>query len=337
METTSGTTAKSSRSTPSAGRIDPQAQAIVDAFAKRPKLDASLDDAGYVAAVRAGYRAFSTNDDGPAGPPEPVAIAEDTSIAGPNGTLPARIYRSRENKGGPLVVWFHGGGFIAGDLDTHDRPLRALVNRCSCTLLSVAWRLAPEHPFPAAIEDAHTATLWAAAHAKQLDTDPKRLIVAGDSAGGAGATIATMLARERGGPEIAMQVLVYPSADMRAGYTYPSWKQHDRIILDRSEVDRWFSMYLPPEVDRSDPHVSPALASAADLHCLPPAVVITGEFDPLRDEGETYAARLEEAGVAVSLSRYPGMIHGFFQMAGKLDAGKRVIEQIAKAIDGAEQ
>jgi acetyl esterase len=254
-----------------------------------------------------------------AGPPEPVAHVEEAVASSPRGTVPVRIYRPQTRSRAPLLVWFHGGGFVVGDIDTYDSPMRALANRCGCTVVSVAYRLAPEHPYPAGIEDAYTALHWAAANARTLGADPE-------------AIVAAMLARERCGPEVFMQVLLYPDGDARAGFNHASWRHYDGCVLERLVKDRQLAMYLPVSVDRTHPHVSPALSIPEYLRGMPSALIVTGEFDPQRDEGEQYAMRLRDAGIATSLTRNPGMIHGFFQMAEKFDAGKKVIGQVAAAI-----
>ncbi len=311
--------------TPTTGRLDPQAAALLDLFAKAPKIDEPRDDR-YIAIVRMGFAAFAKL----AGFPEPVDRVEDAQVNGPRGPIPIRLYRPRTSRPAPLLVWFHGGGFIVGDLDTFDAPMRALANRCRCPVLAVDYRLAPEHPFPAGIEDGYAALAWAAAHMDDIGSD--RLIVGGDSAGGNIATVVAMLAHERGGPRLALQVLLYPDADSRAGVNYPSWRDHDGCVLDRVATERWHAMYLPDNVDRMQRHVSPALAPAQSLSGLPPAFIVTAEFDPLRDEGEIYAERLREASVPVALVRYPGMIHGFMQMAAKLDAASQVMDRIAAVL-----
>jgi acetyl esterase len=222
-------------------------------------------------------------------------------------------------------------------LDAFDAPLRALANRCRCPVAAVDYRLAPEHPYPAGIEDGYAALEWAAAHVSDLagGLGASRIILGGDSAGGNIATVVAMLAHERGGPAVALQVLLYPPTDLRPGVDYQSWRDHDGRLLDRVAKDRWHAMYLPDNVDRTQRQVSPALASAQSLSGLPPAFIVTAEFDPLRDEGELYAAQLREASVPVALVRYPGMIHGFFQMAARLDAGRQVMDRVAAAVAGA--
>jgi acetyl esterase len=294
-----------------------------------------VDDLQYVEGARGGFRAFSTADNGPAGPAEPVARVEDLSIVTPAATLAARLYKSAGAQTGPLLVYFHGGGFIAGDLETHDRPLRAVANRCSATILSVVYRLAPENPYPAPVEDAYAAALWAAQHAAELGADPRRIVIGGDSAGGTLTALIAIVASKRGGPKLAGQILIYPGTDLRPGAVYPSWEENNGRMLTRIDVDRMYQMYLPQTVDPMDPAVSPLFAPQQDLSSLPPALVITAEFDPLRDEGELYATRLHDAGVPVTLTRYPGMIHGFLQMPGALAGARRAIDQIAQALSAA--
>jgi acetyl esterase len=313
--------------TPDTGRLDPQAKLILDLFAKRPAFDEPRDDR-YIAVLRLGFPGIAKL----AGPSELIDRVDNAQVNGPGGGIPVRIYRPRALATAPLLVWFHGGGFVVGDLDTFDAPLRALANRCACTVLSVEYRLAPEHPHPAALEDAYATLRWAASHAADLGVPSRRIVVGGDSAGGNIATVAAMLARDRGGPDVALQVLLYPDADARAGFNYASWREHDGRVLERASKDRQLAMVFPPPIDRSGPHVSPALAMPEDLRGLPPALIVTGEFDPQRDEGELYAERLREATVPVSLVRYPGMIHGFFQMAGQLDASRHVMARVALAI-----
>ncbi len=267
-----------------------------------------------------------------AGSPPPVAEARDLVLDGPAGALPARLYLPAPRRSLGLLVWLHGGGFVSGDLDGHDVPLRALAHAAGCAVLSVQYRLAPAHPFPAALEDAHAALCRASARARDWGCDPARLVVGGDSAGGNLATGAAMLCRDRGGPRLALQVLVYPDADARRGCNRQSWRDHDGLVLGRREKDRTLDLYLPGAIDRTAPLVSPALAPLATLRGLCPALVLTAEFDPQRDEGEHYAGRLREAGVAVALTRHDGMIHGFWQMGALLQAAHEATRQIAAAM-----
>ncbi len=268
----------------------------------------------------------------PAGSAAAVAQVRDLAIDGPGGALPLRLYLPEPRRSAALLVWLHGGGFVSGGLDSHDVPLRALADAAGCAVVAVAYRLAPAHPYPAAIRDAHAALLWAASHAASLGADASLLAVGGDSAGGNLAAVAAMLCRDEGDPRLALQVLVYPDGDARAGFRRESWRLHDGLVLGRADKDRTLALYLPDGIDRTDPHVSPALAPVEALRGLAPALVLTAEFDPQRDEGEAYAARLREAGVTVSLTRHAGMIHGFWQMAGLPGPADRANRQIAAAL-----
>ena len=271
-----------------------------------------------------------------AGPPEPVARVEHRTIPGPGGEIPVRVYRPDGRPPFPGLVYYHGGGWVIGDLDTHDSPVRALVNRARCVAVSVGYRLAPEHKFPAAVEDAFAAFRWTAAHADSLGIDPTRIAVAGDSAGGNLAAVVPLMARDEpapaeagGGPAPAFQLLIYPVIDH--DFTTASYRQNATGYQLTRRTMQWFwEQYLGTPEDGRDPHASPLRAE--DLHGLPPAFVITAEFDPLRDEGEAYARRLREAGVPAVVRRYDGLIHGFFRMAGVLDAGRRAIEEAAAAL-----
>ncbi len=271
-----------------------------------------------------------------AGPPEPVARVEHRTIPGPGGEIPVRVYRPDGRPPFPGLVYYHGGGWVIGDLDTHDSPVRALVHRARCVAVSVGYRLAPEHKFPAAVEDAFAAFRWTAAHADSLGIDPTRIAVAGDSAGGNLAAVVPLMARDEpapaeagGGPAPAFQLLIYPVIDH--DFTTASYRQNATGYQLTRRTMQWFwEQYLGTPEDGRDPHASPLRAE--DLHGLPPAFVITAEFDPLRDEGEAYARRLREAGVPAVVRRYDGLIHGFFRMAGVLDAGRRAIEEAAAAL-----
>lgn len=305
--------------TPETGQLAPAAATLLDFMRSRGAAPASVDG--------------SAPNGNLSGRSEPVDHVEDLQVDGAEAPIGARLYRPAGHQAGPLLLWFHGGGFVAGGLHSHDFPLRALANRASCAILAVDYRLAPAHPFPAAIRDAAASIGWAIAHAASLGLDPGRIMVGGDSAGGNIATVGAMLARDQGAGSIALQILVYPDADARAGFNHPSWSEHDGLVLDRVGKDASLDQYLPAGIDRTQPHVSPALAPLQALHGLPAALIVTAEFDPQRDEAELYAARLRQAGVRVALTRYPGMIHGFFQMAGVLKEGRALIDQMATAID----
>lgn len=258
-------------------------------------------------------------------PPPPVAAVEDLAAAG----LPARLYRPL---GGPerppLIVYFHGGGWVIGSVQGADATCRSLANAAGCAVLSVGYRLAPEHRFPAAVEDAQAATAWAAANAADLRCAPSRLAVAGDSAGGNLAAVVAILARDAGGPALAGQLLVYPATDMRGDY--PSIRENgESLLLSRADMAWFGANYLRTEADRDDPRASPMLAAS---HAeLPPAVIVTAEYDPLRDEGAAYAEKLRAAGVAVDLRQTPGMVHGFWSLAPFVPAAAAALADTARA------
>jgi acetyl esterase len=240
--------------------------------------------------------------------------------------LPLRIYRPDLEGPLPTLVYFFGGGWTLGSIDTADGICRQLANAVPCQVITVGYRLAPENPFPAAVNDCHQATQWIAAHASELQVDTNRIVVGGDSAGGNLAAATTLLARESG-PALAAQLLIYPNtlygsdtASMRAG--------DDPFLFNRTSVGWYWDHYLTDPADGRNPLASPLLAES---HAgLPPALVITAEYDPLRDEGEFYAEKLYAAGVPTQLSRYDGMVHGFFAMSGVLDGGRKAIAEAAE-------
>jgi acetyl esterase len=248
------------------------------------------------------------------GEPEPVEAVEDRTIPGPAGDIPVRIYRPAEPTGA-LLVWYHGGGWVIGDLQTADPTARKLANRSGAVVVSVDYRLAPEHPYPAAVDDAWAALQWVDAHASELGGDPTRVAVGGDSAGGNLSAVVALLARDTGGPAVRHQLLVYPAVDLTM--SHPSMDENgEGYLLTKAGMTWFIGHYLGPADGRAgldkDPKVSPL--HAPDLSGLAPATVITAGFDPLRDEGRSYAAALEAAGVAVEEHRYPTMIHGFISM-----------------------
>ena len=262
-----------------------------------------------------------------------VAEVQNFDIEGPGGSLPVRAYVPESEAPHPVVVFFHGGGFVYGSLDTHDNICLALAERADVLVLSVDYRLAPEHPFPAAIHDAYAAVEWAATHASDLDGDPDRLAVAGDSAGGNLATVVSLLARDRRtgdargttgeAPDIDHQVLVYPWLDPAARFDYESYALRED---ERSSV--WFfEKYASDPLDAGNTYFAPLLAD--DLSGLPPATIQVGGFDALRDEGFEYADRLESAGVSVSFENYEAMNHGFVSLLGLVDHADNAIDRIA--------
>jgi acetyl esterase len=262
-----------------------------------------------------------------------VADARDITIPGPGGAIPARLYRpqgSSTDEQLPVLVYFHGGGFTIGNIESHDATTRWLANRSGVAVVSVDYRLGPEHPFPAAAEDCFAATQWIAANGAEIGVDGSRVAVGGDSAGGNLAAVVALMAREAGGPEIRLQVLVYPAVDARMGHASID-ENASGYLLSKQDMEWFFGHYgLGTAVHAEDWRLSPLLAeSHADL---PPAVVITAEFDPLRDEGNAYAEALRRAGVEVDHQQYDGMIHAFFTMAGNVDAADDAQERVAKAL-----
>ncbi len=242
-----------------------------------------------------------------------VAETRTLSIPGPAGDIPAKHYRPAGGAGPvPLLVFYHGGGFVFGDLHTHDAACRLIARDAGVQVLAVDYRLAPEHPAPAAVDDAYAAYRWAREHAGELGADPRRVAVGGDSAGGCLAAVVTRLARDNGDPLPSLQWLIYPVTDV-AGQTRSRTLLGDGFLLTKRDIDWFESSYLAgSELDVTDPRVSPALAD--DLSGLSPALVITAGFDPLRDEGEQYAVKLRDAGVVVDHRRMPGMIHAFLNL-----------------------
>jgi acetyl esterase len=248
--------------------------------------------------------------------PEPVHEVTERDIPGPGGALRIRIYRPSGADALPALVYLFGGGWVLGTIDTSDGICRALTNLAGCVTVSVGYRPAPEHRFPAAVHDCHAAVRWVAEHADELGIDGSRIAVGGDSAGGNLSAAVTLLARD-GGPALVHQLLVYPNTDYRSDT--PSAREiTDPLLFNRHSVDWYWRAYLASPDDGDHPLASPLRAD--DLGGLPPATVITAEYDPLRDQGEQYAQRLAEAGVPVRQVRFDGMIHGFFAMTGVLDA-----------------
>ena len=303
--------------------VDPQVKAVLDKMAA-----AGIAHPTSVEDVRKAYLFYPKLS----GTPEHVFRVEDRMIPGLGGNIPARIYTPNSTSGLPILVFFHGGGFVAGSLDTHDSPLRSVTNRCDCIVVSVAYRLAPENKYPASTEDAYAATKWVAEHSADIGGDPHRIAVGGDGSGGNLAAVVTLMARERATPHLTFQLLIYPMLD--ATIMRPSWwTESNAPTVSRETKNEILGMYLPITGNLRDPFVSPIFAE--NLKNLPPALVITDEDDPMRDEGEEYADHLTQDGVVAKVSRYPKMIHGFFLMAGELDSGKKCIEEAASALRNA--
>jgi acetyl esterase len=304
--------------------LDPQARTLLDqldALDAPPMSQQSPEEARATMAVLGSL----------AGPPEEPVPTEDRSVPGPAGEIPVRIYRPDSEAPLPFVVYFHGGGWVIGDISTHDTTCQRLAAGVPAVVVSVDYRLAPEHHFPAAVDDCDAATGWVSAHAAEFGGDPARLAVAGDSAGGTLAAVVARHARDAGGPPIAFQLLVYPATDMTRAL--PSHSENGKGYLLDSDTMTWFLDHYLADADRRHPDASPLFAD--DLSGLPPALVVTAEFDPLRDEGEAYAERLRQAGVTVTMSRYDGMIHAFYGLDPVFDAAKRATAETVAALHDA--
>ncbi|HTQ61016.1 MAG TPA: alpha/beta hydrolase [Candidatus Solibacter sp.] len=263
------------------------------------------------------------------GSPEHVFRIADRQIPGPAGNIGVRIYTPSATTGLPIFVFFHGGGFVAGSIDTYDTPLRSVSNGCECIVVSVAYRLAPENKYPAAPEDAYAATKWVAEHGSELGGDADRIAVGGDGAGGNLAAVVTLMARDNNAPRLIFQVLIYPTLD--ASTLRPVWwEETNAPTVTRELKNEILSYYLPVTGNLRDPHVAPL--HAENLKHLPKALVISYEDNPMHDEGDEYATRLRQDGVVTRVSFYPDTIHGFFLMAGELDAGRKCVGEIASAL-----
>lgn len=302
--------------------LDPQARALLDQMASLggpPIHKLSVSEA----------RKQSMDMAAMQGVQEPVALVEDRTVPGPAGEIPVRLYTPAIEGPLPVFVYLHGGGWVIGGIESSDGLCRTLCNAARCIVISAGYRLAPENPFPAAVEDSYHALLWASENAGSFGGDAARVAVGGDSAGGNLTAVVTLIARDRGRPFLKYQLLLYPVTD--AACDTRSYRENaDGYFLTRDAMQWFWGHYIGKEIDRGNPLVSPL--RALSLKGLPPALVITAEYDPLRDEGEAYAERLKAAGVPVQLTRYDGMIHGFFMMGGILDQGRRALEQAATAL-----
>ena len=264
-----------------------------------------------------------------------VAEAKLMLAPGPAGPIVMRAYRpagAAREEILPALVFFHGGGYVIGDPDTHDVLCRQLENGARCAVFSVDYRLAPEDPFPAALEDCVAATRYVCTQAKALRLDAERIAVGGDSAGGNLATVTALLARDAGGPEIRFQLLIYPGTDMRA--VHPSHERNgEGYLLTRHTIAYFMRHYLPRAEDRADWRASPLLAKS--LAGLPPAYLLTAGFDPLLDEGRAYAERLAREGNEVAYREYPDMIHGFITFGGVLDTPNEAVAECCARLSAA--
>lgn len=298
--------------------LDSQIAAVLQQFRDVPEPDYSQLDAVQ-------YRQFSDNLL-PAIAGEPMIEVRNLRVAGAAGELDARLYRPLEQDNLPLLVFFHGGGFVIGNLDTHDNLCRSLASQTGAVVVSVAYRLAPESPFPAAPLDCYAATCWLVEYAGELGVDASRLALAGDSAGGNLALAVSRLAAQRQGPKISYQCLFYPVTEARRDNdSYNSFAEG--YFLTAALMGWFWQQYLESIGQGDDPLASPLRADG--LAALPPTTLISAEFDPLRDEGEAFALRLQQAGVPVRMQRCEGMIHGFISMAPFVERAAQVLSDAA--------
>ena len=263
---------------------------------------------------------------------ESIFRTEDRRIQGPGSDIALRIYTPRELKPGeklPVLLWFHGGGFVIGSLDTHDSACRMLANKADCLVVSVDYRLAPEAKFPAGVEDCQAAMKWTALHAVEFGGDANCMAVGGDSAGGNLAAVMAILARDAMHPKLVFQLLIYPCVAPEPE-TVSHHKFKEGYVLSRNSITWFYKQYLRSSKDVNDFRFAPLVHD--DLSGLPPALVIVAGYDPLRDEGIEYARKLIEAGNRVSLSNYEGMVHGFYLMGGVVDAARRAVAESADAL-----
>ncbi|MFB6170229.1 MAG: alpha/beta hydrolase [Haloarculaceae archaeon] len=263
----------------------------------------------------------------------PVDTVEEFTVDGPEEDLPLRLYADDEGgehvRGG--LVWFHGGGWVLGDLDTHDGVCRELAGRTGRVVVAVDYRLAPEHPFPAPLVDCHAATEWVVANADALGIDPDRVAVGGQSAGGTLAAAVSLLAAEAG-PDLAAQLLVYPALDTRRD-TDPHRENAEGYLLTSAAMAWYWEHYIGGPVHAANPYAVPARATDERLRGQPPAVVLTCGYDPLRDEGDSYAERLRAAGTAVEQVQFPALPHGFLTMGAAVDAVDEALDALAAGLD----
>lgn len=312
----------------SAMAIDPQLKSLLDQIAgagRPPVWQQTVQEA------REGLRALARMTDTRE---VPIGKVESRSVAGGAGEIAARFYTPVAAGSAPLpaLVYFHGGGFVLGDLDTHDTLCRALAAEAGCKVIAADYRLAPEHKFPAAVEDAYAATKWVEDNASLIGIDPNRIAVGGDSAGGTLAAVVTQLAKLKGAPKIIYQLLFYPV--MRLQDDTPSRRRlADDVILPKQALDWFREQYLGPDASPDDARVTPL--AAPDFSGLPPAYVLTAGCDPLLDEGREYADRLREAGVAVEYVCYDQMVHGFLNMSALVETARIAIKRAGQALKAA--
>ena len=300
--------------------VHPQVQAVLDQAAA---LGAPPMNTLPPAVIRANREAA------PQVPGPEVARVEDRLVPGPGGDIPVRLYTPEGRGPFPILLYFHGGGWVLGSIQMSDPTCRHLANAAGCMVASVEYRLAPEARFPAAPEDCYAATVWVAKNAATIGADPRRVAVGGVSAGGNLAAAVALMARDKGGPPLAHQLLINPVIER--DFSTDSYRHNAEGYMISKDSMVWFwDLYLRDDGDAEDPYAAPI--KAKDLRGLPPALVITAEFDPLRDEGEAYARRLAQADVPTTCTRYDGMIHGFYSMPHAVDKAREAIAESAAAL-----
>jgi len=312
--------------------LHPEAEAFlatVEQLPQPPRYAVTANEA------RAALRELFAGDGALTDDADDLAAVEEFAVPGPDDDpaetdegIPLRLYVPAAEPPHPTLVFYHGGGWVVGDLDTHDNVCRALCARADCAVVAVDYRLAPEHPFPAAVEDAYAALEWVAEHGGRATLDPDRLAVGGDSAGGNLAAAVALMARDFGGPDLAHQLLVYPAVASPELQSFPSYEENATgYLLERPGMEWYYERYVGSSVHAANPYLAPLLAD--DLGDLPPATVLTAGFDPLRDEGQAYADALAEAGVPVEHRHHEGQIHGFVSLTEFMDAADAALDDLA--------
>ena len=302
--------------------VDPQVQVLIDALAE-------VGGARYIEMSAADARAWFSNFRRPF--EVPIGHVEDRYIPGPGGDIPVRLYTPAEAKPAPLpaLVYYHGGGWVVGDLESHDPLCRSLANASGCKVVATDYRLAPEHPWPAAPDDCLAALHWVVDKASSIGVDSNRIAVGGDSAGGNLAAAVTQRVRTANGPNIRFQLLIYPALDASMGLASIDANAVG-YFLEKAGMEWFYGHYVPDNADIKHPDISPLFAS--DLSGLPPAYVVTAGHDPLCDEGRAYAAKLKSAGVPVEDAHYASMIHGFFGFQATVDVSREAVRDAAQAL-----
>jgi acetyl esterase len=302
--------------------VDPQAAALLE------QLESGISAPSSTLSVESGRRIleelFAVDD------PEPVGEVVDVEIQGPNGPIPLRIYAPEGDEPRPVLSFLHGGGWVRGSLDSYDGLCRRLTNRAGAVVVSVDYRRAPEHPFPAGFEDCYAATEWAATHAADLGGDPDRVAVGGDSAGGNLSAAVALAARDRGGPDLAHQLLVYPAVNAPSVRWFDSYDENGTgYFLEMDSVEWYLQQYCEP-ADAGNHYAFPL--RARDLSGVPPATVVTAGYDPLCDEGEAYVEQLSAAGVETERLHYDAQIHAFLSLYAYIDEGANAIDEVGERL-----